>query len=211
MVVKRASVNYITLAAVLASVPAFGTTKGLNQIVTPDVQPVGVLSVSYQQQDPNIANPSEVQLELGITKRFEAAVFTGFKPHEFIANAEYSIVAKGPYLLSGGFANWGSRGRQFPPNPYLIGGYYLAKDKFSLGATHVGSTYQGLFGYAHQVTPNLLAQIDWQTGLGNSLTGGFTYNITPQLSINPAVYYSNDAGHSIYGYAVLTWNIIAFK
>ncbi len=47
--------------------PALATTKGLNQIVTPDVQSVGVLSVSVQQVDPNIADRCEGQSEIGLT------------------------------------------------------------------------------------------------------------------------------------------------
>jgi len=43
--------NTIASIAVVAGLtaPAFATTKGLNQIVTPDVQPFGILSLSVQQ------------------------------------------------------------------------------------------------------------------------------------------------------------------
>ena len=52
--------------AILSSVPsAFATTKGLSQIVTPDLQAEGDLSLSLQIQDKRIANPYELQAETG--------------------------------------------------------------------------------------------------------------------------------------------------
>src|SRR5438067_8135235 len=53
-----------TFSAVHSS---FATTKGLSQIVTPDLQPEGDLSLSLQIQDKRIANPYELQAELGLT------------------------------------------------------------------------------------------------------------------------------------------------
>jgi hypothetical protein len=53
---------------------ALATTKGLSQIVTPDVQPQGDLSLSFQWQGKEIANPYEFQAELGITRSFEVAI-----------------------------------------------------------------------------------------------------------------------------------------
>jgi hypothetical protein len=61
------------------------TTKGLSQIVTPDLQDEGDLSLSLQIQDKRIANPYELQAELGLTKWAEIAVFQGFKPDEEIS------------------------------------------------------------------------------------------------------------------------------
>lgn len=181
----------------------FATTKGLNQIVTPDVQPFGTASVSYQQQDPNIGNPSEVQLEVGIAPQLEVAYFHGFKPHEEIGGAELGLVAKGPWLLSVGDVGWSSRGGS--GLPFVEGGYYSGAHKLSFGAGRSGSETQGIFGYAYQLTPKVLAQVDYQTGSGNSATIGFTYSITPNLSFNPSLYYSNSSPHNTYGYAVLTY------
>lgn len=55
----------------------FATTKGLSQIVTPDLQGEGDLSLSLQIQDKRIANPYELQAELGLTEWAEVAVFRG--------------------------------------------------------------------------------------------------------------------------------------
>ncbi|MDQ6939141.1 MAG: hypothetical protein M3119_03185, partial [Verrucomicrobiota bacterium] len=75
---------FFLLAALLLSllVPrnAAATTKGLSQIVTPDLQPEGDLSLSAQGQAARIANPYELQAELGLTSFAEVAVFQGFKP-----------------------------------------------------------------------------------------------------------------------------------
>lgn len=211
---------------ILSALPGLATTKGLNQIVTPDVQPDGVLSLSLQQQDPNIANRYEAQIELGLTSRLEVAVFQGASPPEQIANAEYSILAKGPYLLSTGFFNWTTRGSA--PQPYLEGGFYQGRTELMLGAARVvvqnmdaqsinaagqvqnTHQYQAIFGYGYRVNPRVLLQLDYQSGAANSATVGLTYNITPPLQFNPALYVSNAAPHRVWGYAVLTWNVDLF-
>lgn len=205
----------------LSALPALATTKGLNQIVTPDVQPDGILSFSLQQQDPNIANRYEAQIELGLTKRFEVAIFQGASPPEQVANAEYSIFVKGPYLLSTGFFNWTTKGSA--PQPYLEGGFYRGNTQLMLGAARVISQqsdvagfiqnehqYQAILGYGYRIAPRIVIQLDYQSGSANSATAGFTYNVTPQLQFNPSLYVSNATGHKLWGYAVLTWNIDLF-
>jgi hypothetical protein len=47
--------------ALLSSARA--TTKGLSQIVSPDLQGAGNLSLSFQAQSERIANPYELQAE----------------------------------------------------------------------------------------------------------------------------------------------------
>ena len=178
------------------------TTKGLNQIITPDIQPQGDLSVSFQLQHKTLGNPQQIQLEYGITKRLEVAFFQGFTPGQQIGGFEYSLLQKGPYLLSAGFANYTTHVRA---QPFLEGGYYLPKHKFSLGITRVERQTEGIFGYDYQATPRLQLAADFQSGHGNSKTVGFTYSITSRLSINPAVYLTNDNPHHTLGYAVLTY------
>lgn len=202
--------------------PAAATTKGLNQIVTPDIQPVGILSLSYQQVDPNIANRYQVQLELGVTPRLEFAAFEGFSPQETIFNGEYGLVQSKHALLSAGFANWSSMGSS--PEPYLEAGYLNGATYLMAGTIYIGRQNSGvggsvvdlhqteaILGAAYRVVPRLLLQIDYQGGSGNFSSYGFTYTITPQLQFNPAVYVANAPGHASYGYAVLTWNIDAFR
>jgi hypothetical protein len=216
---KIVSKGFAAITLVLVTVsPSFATTKGLNQIVTPDIQPQGTLSISYQQQDPNIANPSELQFELGITKRFEAALFQGLKPAEEILNVEYGIIQGKQFLLSTGFAGYSSR---YPhPAPYLEAGYQTGNGYVMAGVEQAqitaggqgGPAYnqqqsQTILGAAYHVSPRMLVQFDYQSGEANCVTGGFTYTVTPTLTFNPAIYYSNSAPHNIYGYSVLTWNV----
>ena len=60
--VKLSGVVVVTIFAMLASGPrSFATTKGLSQIVTPDLQPKGDLSLSFQIQDKRIANPYQLK------------------------------------------------------------------------------------------------------------------------------------------------------
>jgi len=213
--------SFTPLLFLAGTLPALATTKGLNQIVTPDVQPFGILSVSLQQQDPNIANRYEVQAELGITRRFEVAVFQGASPPEQVFNAEYSLFQKNPYLLSVGFFNWTTQGSA--PQPYLECGYYKGNTQLMIGIARVISQgpdvaglvqnqhqYQGILGYGYRINPRTLIQLDYQSGAANSVTAGFTYNVTPQLQFNPALYVSNAPSHKLWGYAVLTWNVNVF-
>ena len=60
------------------------TTKGLSQIVTPELQPAGQVSLSFQAQSKAIGNPYELQMELGVTRWLEVAVFQGISPNEQI-------------------------------------------------------------------------------------------------------------------------------
>ena len=75
---------YLIIAVVfsLTGPLAKATTKGLSQIVTPDLQPAGDLSLSFQVQSLHIANPYELQGELGLTKFAEIAAFKGFEPND---------------------------------------------------------------------------------------------------------------------------------
>jgi hypothetical protein len=63
---------------------ALATTKGLSQIVTPDVQPQGDLSLSFQWQGKEIANPYEFQAELGITRSFEVSGDSAVRNHLWV-------------------------------------------------------------------------------------------------------------------------------
>ena len=189
---------------------AFATTKGLNQIVTPDLQPPGDLSISYQQVDPTIGDPSELQFELGLTKWAEVAVFRGLDPNQTFLAAEFGLIDHDPYLLSAGFTNWSSGDLgSTSPQPFLVGGIYRGPSKIIAGWARAGDANELILGYAYQVTPRVLLATDYQSGSGNSLTAGFTYTITPTLNLNPALYLTND-DHTLHGYAVLSWTIKAF-
>jgi hypothetical protein len=211
IVLLVASSLYIALTASMA----MATTKGLNQIVTPDIQTDGVLSVSYQQTDPNIADREQIQLEYGFNKRFEAALFQGFSPDDEVLSVEYGIIQHKDFLLSTGFANWSTQG--VAAQPYLEAGYIKGNSYVMAGITeqvvspagNSGAVHQAqsILGYAYRLHPRLLLQVDYQAGETNYSSAGFTFNITPSLQFNPAVYLSNSVPYKGYGYAVLTWNI----
>ena len=79
------------------------TTKGLNQIITPDIQQEGLLSISAQVEHPFIGNSEQLQFEAGLTSNFEVALFQGFSPWQTVGAAEYGLVQKPHFLLSTGF------------------------------------------------------------------------------------------------------------
>lgn len=213
MRIKRGvCVCWFIIAAIAVAQSARGTTKGLNQVVTPDIQPKGVLTIGFQEQDTHIGNCTELQWELGLTKRFEVAVFQGFSPPSIVLNSEFGVVQKPPFLLSVGFLGWqnqavGGSG----PEPFLEAGYYKGKNEWMAGALHAGKQYQLILGWGYQARPDLLIQFDYLGGSGNFATAGFTYSITPNLQINPAVYLSNGTLHNCYGYTVLTWSVQLWK
>lgn len=193
---------------IFSTAAAFATTKGLNQIVTPDVQPYGQLSISVQAQHPDIGNGLELQTELGVTKNFEIAIFQGIKPGALIFNAEYGIIQNGGTLLSAGVNNvrWGRGAVQ----PYLEAGYSRGKSRYMAGTAYSSSHLEGILGWGYQATPDLLLQLDYQSGAENYFTAGINVNISRNVQFNPAIYISNTASHTLLGYGVLTWNITAW-
>src|SRR5450755_489453 len=178
--------------ALVASFPlaAHATTKGLSQIVTPDLQSPGDFSLSFQAQSERIANPFQLQSEIGLTNWAEVAVFKGFEPNELIFATELALIQKEPYLLSVGFINW-SPHSGVDPQPYIEAGYYLEHQKFIVGAIHVDYRNEAILGYAYDFNKTWRAQVDFQSGSGNSSTIGVTCNITRDLQVNPAIYFPN--------------------
>src|SRR6266568_5733163 len=91
--ITLAVIIVVTTFAILANMPSsFATTKGLSQIVTPDLEPEGDFSLSFQAQSERIGNPYELQGELGLTKWAEVAVFKGFQPNELIFGTELGLI-----------------------------------------------------------------------------------------------------------------------
>src|SRR3954470_23966847 len=150
------------VAICFVAVPAGATTKGLSQIVTPELQPEGDVSFSLQIQDKRIGNPYELQAEIGLTKWAELAVFQGFDANEEIIATEFGILRKEPFLLSVGFTNWSPR-RGVDPQPYLETGYYTEHQKFIAGVIYAGSKAEAILGYAYDFNQQIRAQVDFQT------------------------------------------------
>ena len=183
---------------------ARATTKGLSQIVTPELQEEGDLSLSFQIQDKRIGNPYQLQLEMGLTKWAEIAIFRGFDPDEWILGTEFGLLTKEPYLLSVGFVNW-SPHLDVDPQPYIEAGYYTEHHKIIAGFIHAGYKNEAILGYAYDFNKTWRAQVDFQSGEENSSTIGFTCNITRDFQCNPAIYFSNDDPGRVMGYVVFTY------
>lgn len=201
----RLGVMVVTSLGLIAT-PAFATTKGLSQIVTPDLQAPGDLSLSFQAQSEQIANPYELQAEMGLTNWAEVALFRGFKPDEWIIGTELGLLTKEPYLLSVGFVNW-SPHLDVDPQPFIEAGYYTEHHKFIAGAIHAGYKNEAILGYAYDFNQTWRIQVDFQSGKENSTTLGFTCNITRDLQVNPALYINNGPGHDLFGYVVFTYTL----
>ena len=190
---------------VLSGAPSsFATTKGLSQIVTPDLEPEGDFSLSFQIQDKRIANPYQLQGELGLTNWAEVAVFRGFQPDEWIFGTEIGLLRKEPYLLSIGFINWSPHLNE-DPQPFIEAGYWGEHHKVCLGAIHADYKNEAILGYAYDFNERWRVQVDWQSGSENSSTIGFTCNVTPDFQFNPALYVNNGPKHDLFGYIVFTY------
>ena len=195
----------VAIIVVVSGAPSsFATTKGLSQIVTPDLQPEGDLSLSLQIQDKRIANPYQLQAELGVTKFAEVAVFRGFEPDEWILGTEIGLLTKEPWLLSIGFVNW-SPHLDVDPQPYIEAGYWGEHHKVIAGAIHAGYKNEAILGYAYDFNERWRVQVDFQSGSENSSTIGFTCNVTPDFQFNPALYVNNGPNHDLFGYIVFTY------
>jgi len=202
----RRSCCVIAVAYCLAAPGALATTKGLSQIVTPELQTPGDLSLSFQAQSKDIGNPFEAQAEMGLTNFAEIAVFKGFDPNELIFGTEIGLLTKEPYLLSTGFVNW-SPHSDVDPQPFVEAGYYTEHNKFIVGAIHAGYKNEAILGYAYDFNQTWRAQVDFQSGRENSSTIGFTCNLTRDLQVNPAIYFSNYHPDRIMGYVVFTYTL----
>ena len=200
---------FLLAVGLCCALPAPATIVGLNQIVTPEIQPAGVLALSAQVQHPAIGNSEQLQFELGLTPRFELAWFQGFKPDEGSLAAELNLFSRGPHLLTAGAINWSTRGGA--AQPVLEYGYYTDTDHFVVGGIVVAGHDELLLGYRRQFTEKFQFAADFQSGPGNATTVGFTCNLTPALSINPALYWTNSHRHHLLGYVVLTWNFTLWK
>lgn len=154
--------KYIALVILFGPFAVYATTKGLSQIVTPDLQKPGELSLSYQQQDKLIGNPQQIQGEVGFTPWLEGALFKGFDPNEFIFAAEASLFQKEPNLLSLGFLNLSTirSGLQ----PFLDYGYYTETNKWILGGIYANDEAELILGWAYDFNEHWRMQVDFQSG-----------------------------------------------
>jgi hypothetical protein len=200
----KIDILFVGLLSIFICASSFATTKGLSQIVTPDLQDEGDLSLSLQIQDKRIANPYELQAEMGLTKWAEVAVFRGFDPDDWILASEFGLLRKEPYLLSVGFVNW-SPHLDVDPQPYIEAGYYTEHHKVIVGAIHAGYKNEAILGYAYDFNKQWRVQVDFQSGRENSSTIGFTWNITPEFQVNPALYFANYHPDRLMGYIVFTY------
>jgi hypothetical protein len=188
---------------------ALATTKGLSQIVTPDIQPQGDLSLSFQWQGKEIANPYEFQGELGITRSFEVAIFQGIQPSETIFGCEVALVQKDPWLLTTGFINWSTQGEA--PQPLLEAGYYSEHHKLIAGGLIVHGRPEAVLGYAYDYDKHWRFQFDYQSGKENFFTLGFTWSLNDEFQINPAIYFSNNHPDNVAGYVVCSYTFHLWK
>jgi len=197
------------LGCLLVAAQAAATIVGLNQIVTPDLQTAGLLGLSCQVEHAALGNSQQLQAELGLSRWLEVAWFQGLTPGEGLFSTEVGLVQSGPHLLSVGALNWSTRGGE--PQPMVEYGWYDDRNHLVGGAIHANREAEALLGYRRNLSEKWQIAVDYQSGKSNSTTIGFTYQITPELCVNPALYRTNGRPHHLLGYVVATWNLTLWK
>jgi hypothetical protein len=194
----------IILLIAIAVASSSQATTGWVQVVTPDLQPEGELSLSFQLQGEKLGNPYQLEAEMGLTTWAEVALFRGFDPDEWIFGTEVGLRTKEPWLLSIGFVNW-SPHNNVDPEPFIVAGYYRNQHKVIAGAAHAGYRHEAILAYAYNFNDYWQVEVDWQSGSGNSASLGVTWNITPKLQITPAIFMTNDSPHEVLGFLTLSY------
>jgi hypothetical protein len=201
--IASAAATFILLIAVAIASSSQATT-GWVQVVTPDLQPEGELSLSFQWEGEKLGNPYQLEAEMGLTKWAEVAVFRGFDPDEWIFGTEVGLRTEEPWLLSIGFVNW-SPHNNVDPEPFIVAGYYHDHHRIIAGAAHAGYRHEAILAYAYNFNDYWQVEVDWQSGSGNSSSLGVTWNITPKLLITPAIFVTNDSPHEVLGFLTLSY------
>lgn len=196
------TINVLWLLALFA--PASASLLGLNQIVTPDIQPEGELSISVFGVNKAAGNELEMQIDLGLSPSCEISVSRSFVPGQTETAIQVGLASRGPFLLSVG--TWSAH-RGIKSQPFILSGWREGKSYTVAGIQKEDSTYSGVFGTGYTLTPVVSLAVGWITGPGNYLTVGCDVNLSPSLSFNPALFIANDAPHQCYGYGALTWTV----
>lgn len=189
---------YILFIALLFQF-AFADTKGLNQVVTPSITPLGILTTSFQLQHQYIGDVSTLQFEFGVFKGTEMTVWQSQQKDTFTLAEETQIYAKKGFQLSGGTFYFDN---QFLP--FIVGGYRKGPYFAEIGAQDVQNIKELILGTSYDFNSTTSFLGDFISGPGNSLTFGLNININKRLSCNPALYYGND-NHKLFPYFVVTY------
>jgi hypothetical protein len=197
----------LTLAAAGA---ACASIEGCNQVVTPDLQPVGLLSLNFQQEHRAIGSPTIMQAEIGVTKYLDLCLTRDFTPNQWSLGFETGW-QHGPHLFAAGFQNWAcGPGGSVAPQPFAEYGYASHAHEAAAGATWVSGRAETILAYTYQASPTWQFLTDWQSGSENFATLGVAYAFTPHLSLSPALWRENIAPHRAFSIAILTWSVKVF-
>ncbi len=79
-----------------------------------------------------------------------------------------------------------------------------------MGTIDVANQILPLAGYAYQINDKYQVMTDCEGGTGNFTSLGFTYSATPNFTINPALYFSNDHFDQVSPYIVFSYSFTAF-
>lgn len=192
-------VSLTALAMALAPKPAFGDTKGLNQVVTPKIQGLGTYSLSFQYQHPDFGDIYMAQFEFGLTKTAEAAIWQSAQYNTLTLAVEQQVYEKNGFQVSGG-TFWSDHTFL----PFAVGGYRKGPIFGEIGVQDVANNKELILGASYDINSQVSFLTDFISGHGNALTFGVNVTINKNLSCNPALYYMNDT-HRMLPYFVVTW------
>ncbi len=204
----RASGAVLAAAGLLlafASRSSEGTISGLNQIITPEVQPPGTLSLGWQEQNRGIGTQGQAQIEAGIIQRLGVAYYHSFSPRTDYLGAEIGLLQSDPFHVSAGFGV-GSRSAGVP-QAFLIAGHYSGLTIPLAGLQRSGGKTEGIFGWILPLAPTAQIQLDYASGRENAFTVGTAWTMLSHLQVNPALFRLNDPPHRWVGRLVVSWTV----
>ncbi len=197
---KKAWLGLLCLAAFgIACQTTMADTKGLNQVVTPKIQPLNTYSFSLQYQHPGFGDIYMAQLEFGITKTAEAAIWQSAQYDTLTLAVEQQFYKSHGFQVSGG-TFWFDHTYL----PFAVAGYRKGPAFGEVGIQDSANNKELILGASYDINSEVSFLTDFISGPGNALTFGFNLTLNKNLSCNPALYYMNDT-HKLLPYFVVTW------
>jgi hypothetical protein len=187
----------VVILWVLLSRSVYGQ-GGLNQIPTPDLYGNGQTALTYQMQSGILGSSREVLITQGFPG-YEVTLEQDIAGKYRSAALQWQLFQKGSWFLSGGYKDVNTF--------FAVGGFYQRRTHWIFGGQVRQGHFSILTGYSYALNNTWTWQFDYISGRHDYITAGLTYNLTPKLQFNPAIFVSNDLLHSVhaYGYAALTF------
>ena len=193
----------------LLSCAAFADENGSSQIVTPQVLPAGVATVTFKGTESRFDRPWRLVTEAGVTDKITVGYTHRFAPKGDSLSVEAALFQYKNCQVSAGVLNWSlTHGRA---QPFFEEGGSRGKLGWTLGGLYGSRRFEPLVGVSYPLGRRVTLLVDHQGGEENASTVGLNYAVSPTLSVKPAVYVSNCSDHHASAFLSLSWRTRLFK